>query len=366
MSFQKLKIDEQNEINGYFCSNPNLKFKQIITSNNKNSGDTNAFEIFKSLKNQETYLAYPNKTGNLDIIIIKNLQILVSLKEHKDDINIVKYFINIKNNNEYLISVDKSSTIIIWDINKDYSNIYQINCKISRGFISGSLLCFINIDNVINNIIVFSYNIKQYTNIYSLDKKQKIRVIKETNKHNTYYILLWFNKKDNINYLIELSDGNIYIYNILDDTLYFNFNLDPFNYSEYNCGFIYTKNNNDFLIVCNKIGEINIWDLENKIIFSYINLNNCYDTNKIYLSYILQWSKKYIIVCEYYNKGFKIIDIDELDKLKIITSIRGNHSGGIICAKKFVHSIYGECLLTTGKGDGIILWTNNNYSIFGL
>ena len=368
MSSQNLKISEQTEtgIYGDFHSNPNLKFKQIIINNNKNSGDNDVFEVFKSMKNQETYLAYPNQNDNLDIIIIKNLQLLISLKGHKDDINIVKYFINNKNKSEYLISVDKSSTIIIWDINNDYSNIYQINRKVSRGYISGCLLCSLNLNNVIDNIIIFSYNIKDYTNIYSLDNKQKIKTIKETNEHNTYYILLWLNKKDNLYYLIELSNGNIYIYNIQDDTLYFNSDLDTFNYSQYNCGFVYTKNNNDFLFASNIPGEIFIWDLENKNIFSYINLNNSYNTNLIYLTYILQWSKKYIIACEYYNKGLKIIDIDKLKVIKVITSIRGKHYGRIICAKKFIHPNYGECLLTTAKGDGIILWTINNYSIFDL
>ena len=351
---KQYKIQKQTEINNNFYSNPNLKFKQIIIRNNKTSGDNDVFEVYKSMKNQETYLAYPNKKGNLDIIIIKNLQLFISLNFHKDDINIVKYFINKKNNYEYLISVDKSSTIIICDINNDYSNIYQINKKVSRGYISSSLLCFLNLNNDINDIIIFSYNIKEYTYIYSLDKKQKIKEIEKTNGHNTYYIILWFNKNENLNYLIELSDGNIYVYNILDDSLYYNLTLDIFNYSEYNSGFIYSKNNNDFLVVCNKIGEVNIWDMENKNLFSYINLNKGYGKNKIYLSNILQWSKRYMIVCEYDNKGFKIIDIDTLN---ILTSIRGKHSGGIIWGKKFVHPNYGECLLTTGKGDSIILWS---------
>ncbi len=61
-----------------------------------------------------------------------------------------------------------------------------------------------------------------------------------------------------------------------------------------------------------------------------------------------------MIVCEYFNKGFKIIDIDTF---KIITSINGSHSGGIICAKKFYHPFYGESLLSSGQDNNIILWS---------
>jgi len=50
-----------------------------------------------------------------------------------------------------------------------------------------------------------------------------------------------------------------------------------------------------------------------------ISLYKNLDKNKLYLSYILQWTNKYIIACEYYYKGFKIIDID---KFKIISSIK--------------------------------------------
>ena len=81
--------------------------------------------------------------------------------------------------------------------------------------------------------------------------------------------------------------------------------------------------------------------------------NNLYK-NKLYLSYILQWTNKYIIACEYYYKGFKIIDID---KFKIISSIKGNHTGGIICSKKFYHPIYRESLLSLGEDNNIILWS---------
>ena len=113
--------------------------------------------------------------------------------------------------------------------------------------------------------------------------------------------------------IIELSNGNIYKYNILENTLYNIINSGPYNYSKTISGIIYEEKNNDYLMTCNVSGNINIFDLDNNNIVYYLSLNKYNDNNKnkIYLSYILQWSIKYIIICEYYNKGFKIFDIDD-------------------------------------------------------
>ena len=335
-----------------FLHNPNLKFKQIITKNNNNSGFNNIFEVYKSLKNNEVYLASPHKTEyNLDIIIIKNCKLLISLKGHNNLINIVKYYINTKNKDEYLISIDKDNSTIIWGINTNYSKIYIINGEKSIGLISDFLFCFININNSPDNYIIFANKYKEYTSIYSLDDK-KIKVIESSNKYNTYYLIFWINKKDNNNYIIELSEGSIYINNINNDMLYDNFNLSPFDYYQNNCGFIYTKYNQDYLIVCNSKGDINIWDLENKYLALNICLNN--NKNKNSLLYILEWSNKYIIIADYYNRLFNIMDINTS---KILTKIKGKHFGGIIYAKKFIHPIYGESLLTSGQDNSIILWS---------
>jgi len=42
-------------------SNPNLKFKEIITTNNYSNGFNDIFEIFISIENKEVYLASANK-----------------------------------------------------------------------------------------------------------------------------------------------------------------------------------------------------------------------------------------------------------------------------------------------------------------
>ena len=128
-----------------------------------------------------------------------------------------------------------------------------------------------------------------HTNIYSLDKKYKEKIIEKTNKYNTYYLIFWFNKKDNNNYILELSDGNIYVFNIKDNSLYCNLKSGVFVYSKNNCGFIYNKNNNDndCLIISCSCGNIMIWDLINKNLNYNISLYNNIDEKKLYISFIL-------------------------------------------------------------------------------
>ena len=354
------KLQEDHQINykiNNFISNPNLKFREIVTKKYYSNGINDVFEIYKS--HNELYLASPNKDEYiLDIITIKNCKLFRSLKCDQNFISIVKYFKNIKNNKEYLLSVDKNNIIFIWDINNHYSLFYKIESRTSKGFISGVVIIFNIIDslNNENNYIIFSFNCKIHTNIYSLDKRHKEKIIEKTNEYNTYYLIFWFNQKDKNNYALELSDGNIYIFNIKDNSLYCNLKSGAFVYSKNNCGFIYNKNNNDndYLIISCSCGNIMIWDLINKNLNYNIYLYNNIDETKLYISYILQWSNKYIVVCEYFYKGFIILDIENL---KIITSIKGIHTGPITCAKKFYHPIYGDSLLSSDQDNNIILWS---------
>ena len=95
-------------------------------------------------------------------------------------------------------------------------------------------------------------------------------------------------------------------------------------------------------------GYINIWDLYNKNIFKVINVNNCC------LMHIIEWNSKYIIVADFDNISFKIIDIE---KYEIISDINSNHSLKLKTIKKIYHPIYGESLLSTGRDKTIKFWS---------
>lgn len=69
---------------------------------------------------------------------------------------------------------------------------------------------------------------------------------------------------------------------------------------------------------------------------------------------IIQWSKIYFIVADYFNKSFKVIDYLQG---KIISDIKGKHLDSVTCIKKIHHPLYGDCLLSCGNDNQIILWS---------
>ena len=353
-----LPIEKYNNLS------PNLKFKEIITNNNYCEGYNDIFEIFISVKNKEMYLASPNKKDYiLDIITIKDNKIFKSLEGHKYYVILVKYFLNNINSKEYLISSDKDNIIIIWDVSNDFSNIYKIISHNTIGKISSLLLCFnINVLNKIDDYIIFCYDSKIHTNLYSLTKREKIKNIKKTDEYCTYYLIFWFNRKDYNNYIIELSTGNIFIYNLKNYSIFNIFTLGSTNNSKLINGFIYNKNTTYFLIVASSSGFITIINLDKNVIQScfniYPDLPN-FDTKNIYLTYILQWNDNYIIACEFYNRSLTIIEKDNLDKFKIINRFNCKDLGSVISAKKFFHPIFGESLLTVDQDNKILLWGKN-------
>ena len=102
-------------------------------------------------------------------------------------------------------------------------------------------------------------------------------------------------------YIIQFSSKKIIINSLLDDDLYSELSKKPED-SHYS-GFLYFKNENDYLFSSSRNGYINIWDLYNKKIYKTINID------------------------------------------------------GLKCVKKVNHPIYGESLLTSGKDKTIKLWT---------
>jgi len=329
----------------------NLKFKFDITNTNTINGPNDIFEIFICNKDNKEYIISPNCNNyNLDIFNLLDNKKILSLEGHKNHITTIRYFINKNNNiNEYLISGDIENIVIIWDITNNYNIKYKIDTKYGS-YIYSCLLIFPHNNN--DNYIITSTsntsddNDKSATKIYSLNNGQFIKYINNTNKNEIYCLLSWYNKKNNKYYIIHLASNKIIINNLLEDELYSELIKKPEN--DHYSGFIYNRNNNDYLCSSSWNGYINIWNLYNKKILKTINTNNCH------LYHIIEWNNKYIIVADLTNKSFKIIDLDEN---KIISNIGEQHTSYVRCIKKIYHPIYGESLLSCGDDKCIKFWS---------
>ena len=342
-------LEYKNKINYEFISCPkNLKYKLDITSTNTSFGWNDIFEIFISYKDNKEYLVSPNSNNfNLDIFSLINNQKIESLKGHNNHIRTIRYFINNKNKNEYLISGDDDKTVIIWDITDNFNIKYKIETNYGHDIYSCLLIFPHNSNN--NFIITSSFNDSgkdddSATKIYSLNNGEFIKYINNTNNNAIYYLLSWYNKINNKYYIIQFSFMKIIINNLLEDELYSELSHEP--EESHFGGFIYYKDNNDYLCSSSYNGYINIWDLYNKNIFKVINTNGCK------LAHIIEWNKKYIIVADYNNKSFKIIDMEN----DSISNINPEHKGELKCVKKINHPIYGESLLSAGDDKTIKIW----------
>ena len=293
-----------------------------------------------------------DNNNNLDVFTLLDDKNVIKLKGHNNLITTIRYFMNNKDNNEYLISADWNHNIIIWDITDNYKIKHRIsNFSLLRYDMWSLLLVFPH--NSDSNYFITSSSIPiknstySTTQMYSLADGQFIKFTKDGGSC-VWYLLSWYNKKNNKYYLIQLATEKIIINNLLEDGFYAEF-LNEYLSPQYS-GFLYSKDNNDYLCTSSYAGYVKIWDLYNKNLIKIINTNN--SDKKCPLFHIIQWNTKYAIVGAF-NKSFKIVDLEEE---KVVGEIKA-HYEEIICVKKIYHPTFGESLLTLSRGFKIKLWT---------
>ena len=347
--------DYINKINYKFKAEPqNLKYKSEIGVNSKSQGYNDTFEVFISYKDNKEYVVIRNvdNNNNLDVFTLLDDKNVIKLKGHNNLITTIRYFMNNKDNNEYLISADWNHNIIIWDITDNYKIKHRISSFSLLRYDMWSLLLVFphNSDSnyfITSSSIPIKNSTYSTTQMYSLADGQFIKFIKDGGSC-VWYLLSWYNKKNNKYYLIQLATEKIIINNLLEDGFYAEF-LNEYLSPQYS-GFLYSKDNNDYLCTSSYAGYVKIWDLYNKNLIKIINTNN--SDKKCPLFHIIQWNTKYAIVGAF-NKSFKIVDLEEE---KVVGEIKA-HYEEIICVKKIYHPTFGESLLTLSRGFKIKLWT---------
>ena len=342
-----------------FKNNPNLKFKETIIETNCGGGCNSTFDVFLCYKDSKQYLASSNyKNYNIDIIYLDNNQLTTSLKGHKNEIYSIRYFINDNNKNEYLISSDSNKVVIVWNILNNYHIDFLVieNYSYYRNIYS----CMITNIDIFNYVIISSYTSHKnyldkgsendYTKMYSLMNGDFIKNIYNTKNNCTRYLLSWHNEDNCNDYIIECCDGKISINNLLKKELYCQFESE-IEGEEFLSGFIFTKNNNDYLCTGSWNGFVRIWNLVEKKEINYVR------TLYSELYYIILWSQKYAIIA---NKFIKVINVIDIETLEIVTNIKNENFSGIKSIKKVIHPQYGESLLTCSENGTINLFVLYN------
>ena len=349
----KLQLKRNVPTNELFNKDPNnLKYLSSIVKNASAKGVNSIFETFTSAKDGKKYLVSKNgKNHFIDIISLTDNELIKELN-NTISLTMVRYFFNYKGYREYLITADINKYVIIWDISNDYKVLYKINTEYVDAYIYS---CYIFFDNFENNYIFTSCGLNRYkknettyTKMYSLKDGKFIKNLIDSNENNTYYLLIWYNESDKINYLIELCEKKIVITHFIENKKYAELYQPDLTVLKYYSGFIYSiKDKKNYLCCSTSNGYIVVWDLLNKILMNYIKIT------QVELYNIIQWNQKYAIVSGGSTKLIKIYDLEELEEAGYIKT---NHHSNVNCVKKINHPLYGEALLSCGNDHKIKLY----------
>ena len=154
--------------------------------------------------------------------------------------------------------------------------------------------CLLIFTNSQKNYIITSTTcgLNRTINVYLLSKGNLVN--KFDPKYGIYYLLDWYNKKNDKYYIICFSWGSLSIVELLGNKFY-----DKKEIYDSNYGFIYNEQSNYYLCFCTYRGYIGLYDLYNKIIVKFINFSDSKFNS------IIQWNNKYVIVSNQNKNLFK-------------------------------------------------------------
>ena len=343
--------------------NPIFKKKEIITESCEASWSLNrCFSIFNTYHEKEILIIYQNyDNNNIEIMKLINKQIIKTFKNIESKLSFIEHYFNNKDRYDYTVISFRNNIIKIYNISLNYEEILSFENGKSIGMISCCLLLFNEV-----NLIVSIYGKKKddYTKIYSLNNifndikntknktKDNISLVKKlpgSNKIIVCTILFWENKTNNKESLVQLGNNKIQINDLSDYNSYYFLNTNEYGNNVFYSGCIYKDT---YLICISNEGNIFLWNilstsLINKISIEKFNLFDC-----------ILWSNNYLAISainkENKNNVIKILDIT---LFKIINNIYVSDMEGVSCIKKIIHSLKGNCLLSSGENNKIILFS---------
>ena len=314
----------------------------------------NAFDIYSLYKDKnKIYLCGPNgfKGDKLDIFEFKgdSFKKKISLQNHKESITNCKYFINKEIIKEYLVSTDcgasSSNTIIFEILDEDnYKEILNIK-NVDRIRYPFSLI--FNYKNKSDNQLFFIHATSQVDSEIISEKNEIFKEIRFTQGKIFQYIV-WENKIDYINYIIQCNTDYIYIYDIFNTNMNFikidNQEISGKNFSVH----ILYNNNSDILCIVNEKGNVILYDLLEKKISFVIMIKDIGIIN------ICEFDKNFLIILSK-NGCFYIFDYNNK---KIIQKNCVKNLSKVKTIKLINSDLVGKYLLIGGFMTGLLLYKN--------
>ena len=300
----------------------------------------NTISLFKSINNI-LYLIYSDEEKSIiSFDIVKN-QILNEVKNaHKKDISNFRYFLDNINKIEIIMSLSSDENCIkLWNIKNwecllelkginDYCFLYSA-CLISDK--NENYIITSNLSSIGGAIKVYDFN----GNI--------VKEIKDS-KGIKKIIINYYDNNSNKNYIISGFKGYLKSFDFKENKLYHKYKIKCDN-GWINSLIVNDKENTIKIIEANENNLLKVWDFHSGELIDVLYLYG----GSIGLCL---WDNEYLLVgC---RDTIQIIDMIKGKRIKYFYEPNSE----ILCIKKFVHPIYGECFIAKSSDGKIRLYGN--------
>ena len=326
---------------------PNIIFSNNITKDSYTNGILdNTFIIFNSIYDL-LYFIYSKRKSIILYNLINNKKINEIKNAHNEDISNFRHYLDKTIKIDLVISLSKNdNNIKLWNI-KNLECLHNIKRINENGWLYSS--CFLN-DNNKTYIVTSNWSLgnSEYIKVFDL-KGNKVKKINNSND-KTFFIDSYYDNNLLKNYIITSNKGYIKSYDYNNNKIFHKYCDD--NDDDHTNLIIYNKNEIIQLIDSCSEGTIRIWHFNTGELLNKIKIKNI----DYGLTGICLWNDEYIFI----GSQDKTIKLVEIKNGKIIKNLNG-HTECLICIKKIIHPIYGECLISQGRRyDQIKLWINKN------
>lgn len=329
-------------ISSYFNLNPkNIKFLNNLTSNSYSEYPfDNSFTIFKSL-NDNLLIVFASQSKSIILFNLVNNKIINEIKNaHEYYVTNFRYHFDNINKRDILISISgEDNNLKLWDIT-NFNCLLNIQKVYKNGYLYSA--CFLCDNN--NNYIITSkcFGDPELIKIFDFNGN-KISELSNSND-NIIFIDAYYDNKLSTNFILTGNIGFVKSYNYIEDKVYHKYN-DGGNAFHRNINLYENDSKISLLEICCD-GNIRIWNFYSGELLNRI---------KVYenpLFSICLWNNQYIFVgCD--DGAILLIDLKNGSNIKKLIG----HEDSVLTIRKFVHPLYGECLISKGVGnEQIKLW----------
>jgi hypothetical protein len=300
----------------------------------------NTISVFKSINNI-LYLIFSNVYKSIiSFDLIKN-QIINEVKNaHEEDISNFRYFFDKINKIDIILSLSSEDNCIkIWNI-QNWECLLELKGKNEYCYLSSA--CLINDNN--ENYIITSNLFSIYGSIKVYDFiGNEVKEIKDS-KGKKRIIINYYDNTSNKNYIISGFKGYLKSFDFKENKLYKKYKIKCDN-GWINSLIVNDKENTIKIIEANENNLLKVWDFHSGELIDVLYLYG----GSIGLCL---WDNEYLLVgC---RDTIQIIDMIKGKRIKYFYEPNSE----ILCIKKFVHPIYGECFIAKSSDGKIRLYGN--------